>query len=101
MAARTWFLDFEGYTEPGKFWIKELCILPYGKPDDTGFDKDEHYNYFIKSDGLNGWCHCGSQFWQMKRHGLHVNFGDYYYDQVIRDAQLKVGNGKILVKGRD
>ena len=46
MAERTWFLDFEGYTERGKFWIKELCILPCGKPEDAGFDEDEHYNYY-------------------------------------------------------
>ena len=35
-----------------------------------------------------------------KRHGLEVYFGDYYYDEVIRDVQIKVGNGKVLIKGR-
>jgi len=100
MAARTWFLDFEGYTEPGKYWVKELCILPYGKPEDAGFDQDEHYNYFVKSDGLKG-KRFGPQSWQLRRHGLEVYFGDYEYDEVIRDVQLKVGKGKVLVKGRE
>ena len=35
-----------------------------------------------------------------KRHGLEVYFGDYEYDEVIRDVQLTVGNGKILVNPR-
>ena len=52
MAERTQFLDFEAYTEPGKFWVKELCIMSSGTPEDAGFDDDEHYNYFIKTDGM-------------------------------------------------
>ena len=99
LAEKSWFLDFEGYTEPGKFWVKELCIMPSGTPEDAGFDEEEHYNYFIKSEGLKkrDWlCH----YWQQRRHGLRSDFGDYFFDEAIRNVQLKIGNGKVLVKCR-
>ena len=68
MAARSWFLDFEGYTElGGKFWVKELCILPC----DTADDDDECYNYFIKSDDMTK---NGCYFWQFRRHGLYKDW---------------------------
>ena len=99
MAARSWFLDFEGYTEQGgQFWVKELCILPCGTPDDPNYDEDECYNYFIKSNGMKK---SGCHFWQMRRHRLHKNFGDYFFDEAIRDVQIKIGNGKVMVKGRE
>src|SRR3977135_4473533 len=94
MAARSWILDFEGYTEQGgKFWVKELCILPC----DTLGD-DECYNYFIKSDDMTK---TGCYFWQFRRHALYKDFGDYYFGEAIRDVQIKIGDGKVLVKGRE
>src|SRR3977135_1229922 len=37
----------------------------------------------------------------MRRHRLHKNFGNYFFDETIRDVQIKIGNGKVLVKGRE
>ena len=73
--------------------MKELCILPCDTADD-----DECYNYFIKSDDMTK---TGCYFWQFRRHGLYKDFGDYYFGEAIRDVQLKIGDGKVLVKGRE
>jgi hypothetical protein len=87
-----WFLDFEGFSSAGKFWIKELCILP--------LEGDFHYNYFIKSNKMNP-SDCDSYNWQFQRHGLRSSFGDYYFNEAIRDVQYKVGDGIVLIKGRE
>ena len=96
---RNWFMDFEAFTTDKKFWLKELCILPCLEEGDV-LDEDIHYNYFIKANDLKDRT-VGCYNWQFKRHGLRYEFGDYNFNEAIRDVQLKVGNGSVLVKGKE
>ena len=84
-------LDFEAYVEDGKYWVKEICILFNG-------DTDHCYNYFVKAHKM-GWNNPDSQNFQFRRHGLRKDFGDYHFNEAIRDIQNKVGNDKVYVKG--
>ena len=97
---RDWFMDVEAYTVGSQFWLKELCIIPVGVEGDEGFYEDEHYNYFIKANALKN-KDVGCYNFQLRRHGLKYDFGDYYFGEAIRDVQIKVGQGKVYVKGKE
>ena len=100
METPNWFLDFEGFTHDNKFWVKEICILPFGQPGDKDFDEDLSYNYFVKTDMREFPEYSSSTYnWQFRRHRLSPWFGDYHFDEAMRDIQIKVGKGKVFVKG--
>jgi hypothetical protein len=99
---REWILDCEYYMVDGAIWLKEVCILPLKMPEDKeNFDDRICYNYFIKSKGLIFSDDYATYLHQRKRHGLKVEFGDYFFDEALRNIQATVGDDKVFVKGRE
>ena len=98
MVDHNWIVDFEAYLVDGKFWIKEIAILPL--TNDNNFDNDTIYNLFVKSRGLAR-TSIPNYGWYMQHHNIRPNFCDYFFDEAIAFIQWKIGNGKMYVKGRE
>lgn len=97
----SWFLDFEGFHFPGRggcgcesFIVKEIAIV-------NKEDKDKCFNYFIT--GPKGGYVCdGETFnYQLRRHQLMWEFGDYEFVEAMTDVARKLKDGTVYIKGKE
>jgi hypothetical protein len=90
-----WLLDFEGFHFPNwGFVIKEIAILNMD-------DKDQCFNYFIKGPKCTSIGGTKSFNFQLKRHNLCWEFGDYDFVEAMIDIARKLRDGTVYMKGRE
>jgi hypothetical protein len=96
----SWFLDFEGFHFAerrgccNRFIVKEIAIV-------NKDDKDQCFNYFITGPKGDYACDGETFNFQLRRHKLRWDFGDYEFMEAMVDIGRKLRDGTVYIKGRE